>query len=241
MMYAANTDGVRILATPGATAACPLCASAVLAKCGRLVSWHWAHTVGHDCDPWSDGESEWHRAWKEAFPESFRESVIGRHRADLLLANGVVVELQHSSISPDEIWEREAFYGRMCWVFDVREAVTKHRLLLRDRGSFVSFRWLHARKTIAHARKPVFLDIGNRLLLRLHLMGKEAPTGGWGYLKPAHEVFGPHGYAAPPGDSVAHWRRREAARWRLNSVALRGNEAEEAEARSVLAALGTIT
>jgi hypothetical protein len=42
-------------------------------------------------------------------------------RADIVTASGVVVELQHSPISAETIAEREAFYGRMVWVFDARE------------------------------------------------------------------------------------------------------------------------
>jgi hypothetical protein len=46
------------------------------------------------------------------------------HVADALAGNGCVVELQHSQLSPDDVREREAFYGRhggMVWIFDYTE------------------------------------------------------------------------------------------------------------------------
>lgn len=39
------------------------------------------------------------------------------HRADVVLGDGSVLELQASSISADETRSREAFYGRMQWLF----------------------------------------------------------------------------------------------------------------------------
>jgi len=66
--------------------------------------------------------TEWHWRWQEEVPEYCREFTIGPHRADILAIPGFVVELQHSSISPEEIAERERFYQKMVWVFDAREA-----------------------------------------------------------------------------------------------------------------------
>lgn len=122
MLLAIDPSGVRRApSSTGDRATCPGCALPVLAKCGDLVSHHWAHESGADCDSWSEGESDWHRAWKERFPESAREVVIGPHRADIAL-NGRVLELQHSAISTETIAEREAFYGPgMLWLFDARE------------------------------------------------------------------------------------------------------------------------
>ena len=44
------------------------------------------------------------------------------HRADVLAADGCVVELQHSAISPEDIRKRETFYREhapgIVWIFD---------------------------------------------------------------------------------------------------------------------------
>jgi len=109
----------RQLATPGAVGACPSCGARLIAKCGKVYAWHWAHEAC-DCDPWSEPEGPWHRGWKQLFPAEWREVVIGDHRADLRVPGGVI-ELQHSSISAGEIEERERFYGRMVWVVNTEE------------------------------------------------------------------------------------------------------------------------
>jgi len=112
----ALVDGRRSQAQPGLTATCPGCGGEVLAKCGELVQWHWAHR-NSECDPWSEPESAWHLNWKNRFPAEWQERVIGDHRADVLTPKGVI-EFQKSTISTKTICEREQFYGRMVWVVD---------------------------------------------------------------------------------------------------------------------------
>ena len=114
---------MTVEAARGLRAICPLCRSVVVAKCGDIVEWHWAHQSGGDCDPWAENETAWHRWWKERAPEDWREVTMGTeqvHRADIRREDGYVIELQHSAISVDEIVERETFYGRMVWLLDGR-------------------------------------------------------------------------------------------------------------------------
>lgn len=199
MFYAVDASGVRIQATPKAAAQCPCCLTPVRAKCGQLISWHWAH-VEQECDPFSEIMTEWHRQWQAEFPEVCREFVVPlngqTHRADVLSPVGVVIEFQHSSISPEEIQEREAFYPRMLWVFDTRNAAAwtpapdsyagnnVPRLDIRGKrpDGYRTFRWKHPRKTVAVCKAPVFLDLGEGQLLKLgRLYLDEPPYGGWGY------------------------------------------------------------
>jgi hypothetical protein len=96
----------------------------MIAKCGPIVAWHWAHAVGGDCEPWSEPESAWHLAWKERFVDAGCQVEVPivrdgeRHRADVVLPGGRVVELQHGYLKPDAIWEREAFYRDVVWLYD---------------------------------------------------------------------------------------------------------------------------
>jgi len=186
MLAALAADGLPIGAAPGVRAWCPLCKERVTPKCGEIVSHHFAHQCREDCDPWSEGETEWHRRWKMLVPVEQREVVIGNHRADMVTETAIW-ELQHSSISPAEIRAREQHYGpRLVWVFDCTEAYREGRLDLRcpDAGkNYRTFRWYHARKSIAACRRRVYLDLGDGLLLRLGRMYPHAPTGGWGYLQ----------------------------------------------------------
>lgn len=207
MMLAVGINGLRVEpAQTGERAMCPLCQRRVIAKVGELVCPHWAHESLEDCDAWSEGETPWHQEWKERFPVQYREVVMGAHRADIRLPEGLVIEFQHSGIAPAEMREREAFYRRMAWVFDTRESYQQERLQLKDRRTHVSFSWKRARRIIIAASQPVFLDLGASGLVEVRKYYpsnpndfsardegelKTAPVqpariaGGWGYLRTA--------------------------------------------------------
>jgi len=95
----------------------------MVARCGEVRVWHWAHKGRLACDPWGENETEWHRAWKNQFPDDWQEIVHHaedgeRHIADVKTHDGWVIEFQHSSIRPDERRSREAFYQSLIWVVD---------------------------------------------------------------------------------------------------------------------------
>src|SRR2546426_12429185 len=125
MLYAATDGYQKVCATPKARAYCPGCRQGVIAKCGEINIWHWPHKASGDCDPWSEGETSWHYGWKQLIPAERVEVLIEKggekHRADIVRADGTVVELQTSYISPEEIRTRERFYGKMIWLFDSRD------------------------------------------------------------------------------------------------------------------------
>jgi competence protein CoiA len=193
MQYARDQAGQRVKPQhSGELAVCECCGSEVHAKCGVINAWHWAHRVVEDCDVWSEPITEWHLGWQrylEDHHDAEIEVPMRRgaqvHRADAQLPSGIVIELQHSAISVDEMAQREQFYGvdRMVWLFDARDAYREKRLDLRDRGTFHSFRWKHPRKVVAYARAPVRLDLGAGLILTLKRMHAAAPCGGWGILR----------------------------------------------------------
>lgn len=119
-------NGIKVLAQKGQHAICPECGTEVRAKCGDINIWHWAHVSLVDCDLWGEPESAWHLNWKSGLPLDWVEVPMAqdgeKHRADIRLPNGRVVELQHSSISVAEIFKREQFYRKMVWIFDVQDA-----------------------------------------------------------------------------------------------------------------------
>ena len=84
------------------------------------------------------------------------------HRADIVGPDNRVLELQHSAINPKQIREREQFYDRMVWLFDVRDA--ESRIIQRRNGIFS---WKHARKSVLTCKKPVFLDLGERGIVKV--------------------------------------------------------------------------
>ena len=170
-MLKAIVDGCESLATPKAVGSCPLCDSQVIAKCGSMVVWHWAHASLADCDLWSEGETDWHAAWKSRFSrteETITKQIGGsvvKHRADAVTSRGRVIEFQHSSISAEEIRERERFYGDMIWVIDGCEAYFKNRVGFisvrpADGQEYVKFKWKSRKRSFDNAEAPVFVDVG---------------------------------------------------------------------------------
>lgn len=122
-MQLALVNGTRVEAFPEGRGLCPLCGSEVIAKCGPRVMHHWAHHRPIDCDPWWENETQWHRDWKSLFPVECREvshtaSDGEIHRADIKTSTGIVIELQHSSLSDAERKSRDEFYGNIVWVID---------------------------------------------------------------------------------------------------------------------------
>lgn len=176
MMYARSSDAL-VEATPGARGTCPTCDAAVIAKCGQIVTPHWAHVAGGDCDPWSEPESQWHQDWKRKFAATGKAQVevpLGPHRADILTTGeeSGVIELQHSSISLADALEREQFYGRMVWLFDMTDQDRWDRVHFGRSGGFW---WKHGSRTQAALRRPIFwhTPYGDVLRVRLtaHLRG----------------------------------------------------------------------
>ena len=125
-MQYAHVNGVRTAPVPKLRGTCCACSGQMVAKCGSRVIWHWAHTPSQACDPWWENETEWHREWKSHFPEDWREVVQfdpdtgEKHVADVRTASGLVIELQHSAMPPEEMRSREAFYQRMLWIVNAR-------------------------------------------------------------------------------------------------------------------------
>jgi Competence protein CoiA-like family len=110
-------------AAPDLSAECQACGAAMIARCGRVRVWHWAHRGARICDSWWEPETEWHRAWKNHFPKSWQEIIHPsesgeKHIADVKTESGVVLEFQHSSLCPEERESRESFYQNMVWVVD---------------------------------------------------------------------------------------------------------------------------
>lgn len=155
-------DAKKSRPQPGSTGICPSCDEELIAKCGDIVIWHWAHKTTSDCDKWSEPMTEWHLQWQENFPDERREITIGNHRADAMCNNGTIVEFQHSPISPKEVAKREAFYGDMIWILDAQPHNFEFTTEWTDRNNkeWASVWWKGKRLDSWFFRKPVFIDFG---------------------------------------------------------------------------------
>lgn len=123
MQYAIHS-GRRLEASPGLEGHCPYCDQLMIARCGELKVWHWAHKGRRNCDPWWEAETAWHRNWKAMFPSDWQEVIQfdeetgEKHIADVKTSSRTVIEFQHSFIKPEERHAREKFYKHMIWVVD---------------------------------------------------------------------------------------------------------------------------
>lgn len=120
MKYAIVNEG-REEAQPGLSGACIGCGHEMVAKCGEIKVWHWAHRGKKPCDPWKENETDWHRAWNGNFAKENQECIHyaddgEKHIADVKTDLGWVLEFQHSHIHPDERRARTAFYKKLVWV-----------------------------------------------------------------------------------------------------------------------------
>lgn len=190
-MNTALLNDERVFASPQIVdAVCPLCKSKVIAKCGTIKIWHFAHKSDSECDSWSEGETKWHIDWKNNFPKDCQEVIIKPHIADVLNKDNIIIELQNSPISPIEITERENFYDNMIWLFN-GESLGKG-LKLRIKKGIITFRWKHPHKSLWNVTKPMFFDMsslyGDVEIFQIKKVYENIPCGGWG-IKLSKEEF----------------------------------------------------
>lgn len=194
-MKYANVDGKRTESFPKGRGTCRACNATTLAKCGRFVSWHWAHARGAVCsDQWWESETAWHRSWKNRFQTEWQEvpmfdnELTECHIADVKTAAGLVIEFQRSTIHPDEVDARERFYQQMIWVIDGsrNESDRFYFNTMRSRVSndgLVDFVWYGRSKLFHrwHTTKPVFIDFGDKFgfwrILRFDPVTKKGRAG----------------------------------------------------------------
>ena len=212
MLYA-SVDGQRRLATTsGELGICPGCGGAVRARCGTVKVNHWAHVSGDECDSWYEPITQWHLKWQKLFPEKYREVVIDEHRADIHIPGNdvwpnITIEVQHSSISWDDVMERENFYkthGVLFWVFDAREwgknfnqlfrrlyKKTKHCKLGKFSFEYADsmVRWKYKRKSLIDIDSWCFFDIGKNYLVCFIPSHKNSADCFSGYLISPKDIF----------------------------------------------------
>ena len=110
-------------ATPKTKGICPVCNTSVIAKCGDIKAHHWAHETKQNCknDRW-ETEGQWHRNWKNKFPIEWLEKIVHinneKNVADIKTPNNLVLEFQHSHITPEEQKAREKAYDSMIRIVD---------------------------------------------------------------------------------------------------------------------------
>lgn len=162
MSLYADLDGRRSTATPATRASCCHCGGEMVAHCGPIKAWHWAH-LATDCDPWTEPESAWHLGIKRWFHqhgcaiEQRIDDGFSWHVADVVTPSGAVIELQHSPLDTTSITRREAFYGNMIWIWDTSPWVD--RLHFGAKG----FWWKHGSRAQASCTRPILWHFDGEL------------------------------------------------------------------------------
>lgn len=153
--------------TPKTKSKCPCCQTLVIAKCGTKKVHHWAHKSKIECDHWWDNETDWHRLWKASVIKEYQEIIVGNHRADIKLPSGMVIELQNSRLTDEETLEREVFYDKMIWVFNGDKFKDNFKFHLKEDGDpdWCAFYWHRHKSWIANCQKPVWIDLGDKVLM----------------------------------------------------------------------------
>jgi len=160
----------------------------MVAKCGEVKIWHWAHQGSRFCDPWWENETEWHRNWKERFPVHWQEFVYRaengeKHIADVRTDREWVIEFQHSYIKPEERRSRDAFYPKLVWVVDGTRRKRDEKQLFQALNNGVQ---LDAKLPIKRVRSdectllrewagshaPIFFDLGSERALVWLIAGR---------------------------------------------------------------------
>jgi len=169
-------------ATPGGKGICPCCFDEVRAYCGPIKVHHWKHVSLKECDPWYEGETEWHRNWKNNFDSTCQEilkidHLTGeRHIADIYLPHkDLVIEFQHSPIQVAEITAREKYYKKMIWVVDLSKFISNilihknfNKTYLQivyssqsNHPDYFLMNWKFRHKRWETSKSPMFFDIGD--------------------------------------------------------------------------------
>ena len=98
----------------------------------------------------------------------FDEALTDCQIADVKTPAGLVLEFQRSTIHPDDVRARQAFYGRMLWIVDgLRSNFDKTYFgigisaISRNEG-LADFRWYGRSKLMHrwHTTTPVYIDFG---------------------------------------------------------------------------------
>lgn len=175
-MLLAKIDDTLIEAHPNMRASCPHCNDDVIAKCGTVKIWHWAHK-NNECVYKTEPETEWHLQWKTWAKEHGFKIEIRSNNHIFDAFNPVtktVFEFQHSPISQEELKDRSFNAIRagylINWIFDYRD---KHinrnglekQLEISPKNLYIGLKWYNNKySAILQNNLPIFgkiyLDVG---------------------------------------------------------------------------------
>ncbi len=155
MLYALNENNEKVLVDESDVGFCPGCEAKLLSRKGEINIWHWAHK-SKACDFDIKPETEWHLSWKKKFPKDWCEVPIGKHRADVLLPSGRVVEFQSGYLSPSDAYGRHFDYKKIIWILNGNEF--NDRFETSYKTDFYTFRWKYSRRFVENLIGERYID-----------------------------------------------------------------------------------
>jgi competence CoiA-like predicted nuclease len=114
---------------------CCACDNILIAKKGKINLHHFAHKKNADCVIKRDNDCKtpWHILWQNIAKPEYLEKFMGKngkmHIADIVNEKNITIEIQHSNLSPEEIENREEFYGNMIWILDGTNTITDNDMI----------------------------------------------------------------------------------------------------------------
>ena len=102
---------------------CKCCNEKILAKKGPIKIHHYSHKSNTNCSfNKKEHKTEWHMFWQNSIKDENLEIIITKndvkHIADIKNNNDLIIEIQHSNIKLEDVYERETFYENMIWILD---------------------------------------------------------------------------------------------------------------------------
>lgn len=143
----------------------PLCGWDMIAKPGNGTTVpHWAHKPGSKHALGNGEKGEWHQEVQNLFRLAGAATEVEmpshdgtrQHRADVVCANGRIIEAQTLFLEPGELASREATYGTMAWLYDAHD--THKWFVINDPNDPARFDWGKPNRRFMAHTKPVFFD-----------------------------------------------------------------------------------
>lgn len=128
--------------------------------------------------------TDWHLSYKQVCKPEYIEVKIDKydqfHITDIMTSDGIVIQLQYSSISDDKIYEREQFYDDMIWLFNCLPIRNKNNMI-RYKGEIIfdskNIALIKLYRKIKHTSKPTFYDSGDIVYEYIGLSTRKNNTG----------------------------------------------------------------
>lgn len=192
-MLIAVQNQKRIKAYKGAeNCSCPICNQEVVAKCGELMIWHFAHKTNDNNCIFGKGKGNWHYLWQNKFPIDCVEYKKDNHIADIFIKE-TAIELQESPISLEEIKERNLSWGdNTIWIVSADKPGFEEQMVndintgehsnnIYDNLYGLSFNskntkwyWRYPKKALLFGCKNLYFDLGEYSQRLLHILTVES-------------------------------------------------------------------